>query len=82
MYFFSELLRLGAQSSCLVKYFEGFDGIFHGLRTPNEGINQTSLKNWADVADKICFHCTVPKKLVLGLNFWPCSESYILSGRP
>ena len=28
---------------------------FHGLRTPNEGINQKYLKNWADVADKICF---------------------------
>ena len=27
----------------------------HGLRTPNEGINKRSLKNWADVADKICF---------------------------
>jgi hypothetical protein len=27
----------------------------HGLRTPNEGINQGYLKNWADVADKICF---------------------------
>ena len=27
----------------------------HGLRTPNEGINQSYLKNWADVADKICF---------------------------
>ena len=26
----------------------------HGLRTPNEGINQRYLKNWADVADKIC----------------------------
>ena len=25
-----------------------------GLRTPNECINQTSLKNWADVAEKIC----------------------------
>ena len=25
-----------------------------GLRTPNEGINQRYLKNWADVADKIC----------------------------
>ena len=22
----------------------------HGLRTPNEGINQRNLKNWADVA--------------------------------
>ena len=27
----------------------------HGLRTPNEGINQRNLKFWADVADKICF---------------------------
>ena len=27
----------------------------HGLRTPNEGINQRHLKNWADVADKRCF---------------------------
>ena len=26
-----------------------------GLRTPNEGKNQRYLKNWADVADKICF---------------------------
>ena len=26
-----------------------------GLQTPNEGINQGYLKNWADVADKICF---------------------------
>ena len=26
----------------------------HGLRTPNEGINQRNLKIWADVADKIC----------------------------
>ena len=28
------------------------------LRTPNEGINQRSLKNWTDVADKICFRRT------------------------
>ena len=27
---------------------------FHGLRTPNDSINQRYLKNWADVADKIC----------------------------
>jgi hypothetical protein len=25
------------------------------LRTPNEGIHQRYLKNWANVADKICF---------------------------
>ena len=31
---------------------------YHGLRTPNEGINQRYLKNWADVADKICFNRT------------------------
>ena len=30
----------------------------HGLRTPNEGINQQYLKNWAYVADKICFSRT------------------------
>ena len=29
--------------------------IMHGLRTPNEGINQRYLKNVADVADKTCF---------------------------
>ena len=28
----------------------------HGLRTPNEGINQRILKFEADVADKICFN--------------------------
>ena len=33
----------------------------HGLRTPNEGINQRYLKNWADVADKICFGHTYLK---------------------
>ena len=27
----------------------------HGLRTPNEGINQRNPKIWADVADKIWF---------------------------
>ena len=29
--------------------------LYHGLRTPNEGINQRYLKNWANVEDKICF---------------------------
>ena len=32
-----------------------FYRLIHGLWTPNEGINQRYLKNWADVADKICF---------------------------
>ena len=27
----------------------------HGPQTPNEGIDQRNLKNWVDVADKICF---------------------------
>ena len=31
------------------------DQLPHGLRTPNEGINQRNLKIWADVADNICF---------------------------
>ena len=31
---------------------------YHGLWTPNEGINQRYLKNWADVADKISCHHT------------------------
>ena len=35
----------------------------HGLRTPNEGINQRYLKNWADVADKICFGNTAKRIL-------------------
>ena len=46
-----------------------------GLRTPNEGINQRYLKNWADVADK------VPRYLGVGVNFWPRSEGYFLYGR-
>merc|ERR1711971_68729 len=29
--------------------------LIHGLWTPNEGINQRYLKNWANAADKICF---------------------------
>ena len=32
----------------------GEHGITHGLRTPNEGINQRNLKIWADLADEIC----------------------------
>ena len=31
------------------------NSLAHGLQIPNEGINQRYLKNWADVADKICF---------------------------
>ena len=33
-----------------------FHGVVdHELQTPNEGINLRNLKNWADMADKICF---------------------------
>ena len=55
------------------------NGSDHGLRTPNEGTNQRYLKNWADVADKICFgHIN----LELGFDFRPCSEGDFLTGRP
>ena len=30
-------------------------GLYHGLRTSNEGMNQRNLKIWADVEDKIYF---------------------------
>ena len=56
--------------------------LYHGLRTPNEDINQRYLRNWANVADKICFGRAVPKNLGLGLTFRPCSEGCFLSGRP
>ena len=42
------------KSLVFVEIMESY-GLEHGLRTPNEGINQRYLKNWADVADKICF---------------------------
>ena len=41
-----------------VQFVPYFINYRHGLRTPNEGINQRNLKIWADVADKICFGCT------------------------
>ena len=53
--FFELKLTFGCpgQNGQLVERF-GISRI-HGLRTPNDGINQKYLKNWADVADKICF---------------------------
>ena len=39
--------------------FQGTYAIAHGLRTPNQDINQRNLKIWADVADKICFGRTL-----------------------
>ena len=52
----------------------------HGLRTPNEGMNQRNLKFWAVVADK--YASAVPKDLGLGFDFRPCSECDFLTGRP
>ena len=43
----------GAQCTEFLRLFNNI--LNHGLRTPNEGIDQRYLKNWADVADKICF---------------------------
>ena len=37
------------------------------LWTLNEGINQRYLRNWADVADRICFGCTY--KFGIGIEF-------------
>ena len=42
------------------------DGKMHGLRTPNEDINQRNLKIWADVA----------------VDFRPSSEDDFLTGLP
>ena len=52
----------------------------HGLRTPNEGINQRNLKIWADVADKL-YASAVRKNLGVGVDFRPCSEGDFLIGR-
>ena len=41
--------------------------LLHGLRTSNEGINQNYLKNWADVADKICCRHTI--NFGIGIEF-------------
>ena len=38
----------------------------HGLRTPNEGINQRNLKFWANVVDKICFVRRIYKFEIFG----------------
>ena len=51
-------LALGNFFFYAVKWFTRWtfiNGEMHRLRTSNEGMNQRYLKNWADVADKICF---------------------------
>ena len=57
-------------------------GWIHGLRTPNECINQRYLKNWANMYWQSKYASVVPKNLGVGVNFRPCSEGYFLSGRP
>ena len=60
------------------------DSMDHGVRTPNEGINQRNLKIWADVScDRQNWYASaVPKNLGVGVDFWPFSEGDFLSGRP
>ena len=54
----------------------------HGLRTYIKGTNKSYLKNWANVAVKICFGRIHLKIWGVGVNFQPCSEGYFLSERP
>ena len=56
-------------------------GYTHGLRTPNEGINQRYLKNWAEMW-QTKYASAVPKNLGVGVDFRPFSESDFLSRRP
>ena len=56
------------------------DTLIHGLRTPNEGINQRDLKLFLMWQTK--YASSVLKNLRLGLNYQPCSEDYFFSGRP
>ena len=53
-------------------------GIEHGLRTPNEGINQRNMEIWAMWHTK--YTSAVPKNLGVGVDFRPCSESDFLTG--
>ena len=45
--------KIKSQSQ-IFRFGRSIFGLPHGLRTPNEGINQI---NWANVADKICSGC-------------------------
>ena len=44
-----------APVSVMRNNFDHLNCIQQRLQTPNEDMNQSYLKNWADVADKICF---------------------------
>ena len=54
----------------------------HGLRTPNEGMNQRYLKKWADAMWQTKYASAVPKNLGVGVDFRPFSEDDFLTGRP
>ena len=49
------------------RYHAKFDCQYHGLRTPNEGINQRYLEILVDAADKICFGRT--EEFGIGIEF-------------
>ena len=51
-----------------------FYNLKHGLRTPNEGINQRYLKIGPMWQTK--YASAVPKNLGVVVNFRPCSEGY------
>ena len=52
------------------------NGQKHRLRTPNEGINQRYLKNWAGVTDKM-----MPKSLdPFGLDFGDFDQLQLIQG--
>ena len=71
---FEEQIVIGIKSRKIVSNMT-----IHGLRTPDEGINQRNLKFWANVADTICF--AAPKNLGLGFDFWQCSKDDFLTRR-
>ena len=56
-------------------------GKFHGLRTPNEGINQKKSENLGRCGRQNMLRA-VPKYLGVGVDFRPCSEDNFLTGRP
>ena len=58
------------------------DSMDHGVRTPNEGINQRNLKIWPDVSchRQNSYASAVPKNLGVGVDFRLCSEGDFLTG--
>jgi len=57
------------------------DTTSHGLRTPNEGINENNLENLGR-SGRQKKASVVPKNLGVGVDFRPFSEGDFLSGRP